>query len=158
MRSCTCVGYGAGSIQPRASIDGMLGRAEHRLARCVACLFALLLFFGLFPQQARADWSAWENLGGQLLEAPTCVSWGENRIDCLARHPVDTQVRHIAWDGTKWGIWESRGAGAAFPSAPNCLSWGANRIDCFARDYQQPGPMWHTFWDGTQWVGQTQTN
>jgi hypothetical protein len=121
-------------------------------------LFALLLFFGLFPQQARADWSAWENLGGQLLEAPTCVSWGENRIDCLARHPVDTQVRHIAWDGTKWGIWESRGAGAAFPDAPYCLSWGANRIDCFARDYQQPGPMWHTFWDGTQWVGQTQTN
>jgi hypothetical protein len=121
-------------------------------------LFALFLFFGLFPQQARAQWSDWENLGGQLLESPTCVSWGENRIDCFARHPVDTQVKHIAWDGTQWGIWESRGAGAAFPSAPNCLSWGANRIDCFARDYNQPGPMWHTFWDGTQWVGQSQSN
>ena len=32
-----------------------------------------------------AVWGGWENLGGVLLEAPNCVSWGLNRIDCFGR-------------------------------------------------------------------------
>jgi len=147
MRSCTCVGYGAGSIQPRVSIHGMLWRAQHRLARYLTCLFALFLFFCLFPQQARAQWSHWESLGGNIIEAPSCVSWGENRIDCFARS--GQAMLHRWWNGTQWGGWES--LGGSLLNAPNCVSWGANRIDCFVRWSDQA--MWHRAWDGSQWGG-----
>ena len=31
------------------------------------------------------SWGGWENLGGVILEAPSCTAWGPNRIDCFAR-------------------------------------------------------------------------
>src|SRR5258708_3691719 len=123
MRSCTCVGCGAESSQQRSSIHGMLGRAQHRLARYLTCLFALFLFFGLFPQQARSQWSDWESLGGKLRETPSCVSWGENRIDCFARG-ADQAMWHRWWNGTQFGGWES--LGGVLLNVPNSVSSGAN--------------------------------
>ena len=32
-----------------------------------------------------SNWGGWENLGGVIYEAPSCVSWGSNRIDCFVR-------------------------------------------------------------------------
>jgi hypothetical protein len=46
----------------------------------------------------------WQNLGGSILEQPSCVSWGPNRIDCFARGP-DRAMWHRWWDGSQSGGW-----------------------------------------------------
>jgi len=43
----------------------------------------------------------WESLGGTILEEPSCVSWGSNRIDCFARG-TDKAMWHKWWNGSKW--------------------------------------------------------
>ena len=78
-------------------------------------------------------WFGWESLGGAILEQPSCVSWGANRIDCFARG-TDKAMHHKFWNGTAWFGWES--LGGAILEQPSCVSWGANRIDCFARGPQ----------------------
>lgn len=40
-------------------------------------------------------------------EAPSCVSWGVNRIDCFARGTDAARWRR-RWDGSAWGDWEPR--------------------------------------------------
>jgi len=35
------------------------------------------------------SWVGWEDLDGRLTSAPSCVSWGLNRIDCFARAESD---------------------------------------------------------------------
>lgn len=50
------------------------------------------------PSPAQAAWGGWESLGGVILEAPDCVSWGANRIDCFARG-TDNALHHRWWDG-----------------------------------------------------------
>ena len=92
------------------------------------------------------QWAGWEGLGGSLLDAPSCVSWGPNRIDCFARG-TDAAMWHRWWDGAQWAGWESLG-GIIFEQ-PSCTAWGPNRIDCFARG--GGGAMYHRWWDGAQW-------
>ena len=43
----------------------------------------------------------WENLGGAILEQPSCVSWGANRIDCFARG-TNKAMYHKWWNGSQW--------------------------------------------------------
>jgi hypothetical protein len=95
-----------------------------------------------------AAWGGWESLGGTILVAPNCVSWGANRIDCFARG-TDRAMWHRWWNGAAWGGWES--LGGTILEAPNCVSWGANRIDCFARGTDRA--MWHRWWNGAAWGG-----
>ncbi len=99
------------------------------------------------------SWGGWEDLGGNLAGSPSCVSWGPNRIDCLARNTSDTMI-HRWSDGQSWGGWEYLGGvpdligQSVIRGVPNCVSWGPNRIDCFIR-----GPddrMYHRWWNG-QW-------
>ncbi len=90
----------------------------------------------------------WESLGGAILEQPSCVSWGANRIDCFARG-TDKAMHHKFWNGTAWFGWES--LGGAILEQPSCVPWGANRIDCFARGTDKA--MHHKFWNGTAWFG-----
>jgi hypothetical protein len=102
----------------------------------------------LAPEEGRAQWGGWESLGGVILEAPNCVSWGPNRIDCFARG-TNAAMWHRWWNGTAWGGWEN--LGGVILEQPNCVSWGPNRIDCFARGTDQA--MYHRWWDGTAWGG-----
>jgi Repeat of unknown function (DUF346) len=98
---------------------------------CHAVILVLLIgVIALPPRGARAAWGGWEDLGGILLEAPNCVTWGANRIDCFARG-TDRAMYHRWWDGSTWGGWED--LGGIILEAPNCVSWSVNRIDCFAR-------------------------
>jgi trypsin len=43
-------------------------------------------------------WGGWESLGGIILDRPSCVSWGSDRIDCFARG-TDRAMWHRWWDG-----------------------------------------------------------
>ena len=88
-----------------------------------------------------SGWGGWEDLGGTILEAPSCVSWGPNRIDCFARG-LNKAMWHRWWDGNAWGGWED--LGGSILEAPACVSWGPNRIDCFARGENKA--MWHRWW------------
>ncbi|MFL5284185.1 MAG: hypothetical protein ACJ8AW_25140 [Rhodopila sp.] len=101
----------------------------------------LLLGGLLTPSVSHAQWGGWESLGGIILEAPDCVSWGPNRIDCFARD-TDRAMYHRWWDGSNWGGWES--LGGIILEAPDCVSWGLNRIDCFARGTDRT--MYHRWW------------
>jgi hypothetical protein len=83
----------------------------------------------------------WESLGGVLLEAPSCVSWGSNRIDCFARG-TNQAMYHQSWNGSAWSGWGS--LGGVLLEAPSCVSWGSNRVDCFARGTDRA--MWHRWW------------
>jgi hypothetical protein len=95
-----------------------------------------------------SNWGGWESLGGVILEAPSCVSWGSNRIDCFARG-ADEAMYHRWWDGANWNGWEN--LGGVILDRPDCVSWGSNRIDCFARGTDQA--MYHRWWDGANWNG-----
>ena len=112
-------------------------------------LLALTLTAALLTgQKARAQWSGWESLGGVTLEAPDCVSWAPDRIDCFARG-TNASMWHRWWNGSAWGGWED--LGGLLLEQPNCVSWGQNRIDCFVRGTDQA--MYHRWWDGSSWGG-----
>jgi hypothetical protein len=103
--------------------------------RQLICGVLLLAICGLLPQPALAQWGGWEDLGGIIFEAPNCVNWGANRIDCFARG-TDRAMYHRWWDGNQWGGWED--LGGVILESPNCISWSVNRIDCFARGLNLP--------------------
>ena len=46
--------------------------------------------------KALAQWGGWESLGGVIMDPPSCVSWGPNRIDCFARG-TDNAMYHRWW-------------------------------------------------------------
>jgi hypothetical protein len=84
-----------------------------------------------------------------LTSDPDCVSWGPDRIDCVARGP-DNALWHNAWMGRQgWNGWES--FGGTLTSGPSISSWGPNRLDMFAKG--SDNALWHIMWDGTlhQW-------
>ena len=126
------------------------------MLKCRSTISKLLLVFSVsfalataaLVERAQAQWGGWESLGGIILEEPNCVSWGANRIDCLARG-TDRAMWHRWWNGSTWGGWES--LGGIILEQPSCVSWGANRIDCFARGTDRA--MWHRWWNGSAWGG-----
>jgi hypothetical protein len=50
-----------------------------------------------------SSWGGWETLGGIILEQPSCVSWGANRIDCFGRG-LDNALWHRWWPCPGCGI------------------------------------------------------
>jgi C1A family cysteine protease len=74
-------------------------------------------------------WHGWESLGGMITSKPSAVSWGENRIDIVARG-TDSAVWHYWWDGSSWHGWES--LGGIIHGAPAICSWASGRLDVFA--------------------------
>ena len=119
-----------------------------RAIRYATCSAFLIGVVAAPPPAALAAWGGWQDLGGVILEAPNCVNWGANRIDCFARG-TDRAMYHRWWDGSAWGGWED--LGGTILEAPNCVSWSVNRIDCFARGTDQA--MYHRWWDGNAWGG-----
>jgi hypothetical protein len=125
---------------------GKFGARRRWLA--VFCGVVAAVGAGVASAPAQAAWGGWEDLGGKILEAPNCVTWSANRIDCFARG-TDSAMYHKWWNGSAWGGWED--LGGKILEAPNCVSWAANRIDCFARGTDTA--MYHKWWDGSAWGG-----
>jgi hypothetical protein len=60
-------------------------------------LLAAVLLTSVEAAPALAQqWRGWENLGGVILEEPSCTSWGPNRIACFARG-TDWAMYHRWW-------------------------------------------------------------
>jgi hypothetical protein len=107
-------------------------------------------------------WSNWQSLGGQeflvgppdpnsngeAVSVPTCVSWGENRIDCF-QLGVDRGLWHKYWNGSSWVDWEALGGNIA--STASCTTWSVNRIDCFAVGGTDHALV-HKAWNGEKWL------
>jgi PBS lyase HEAT-like repeat-containing protein len=115
-------------------------------------LWLALVVLMLAPSGAFAQVTGWESLGappgGWIQEAPECVSWGANRIDCFGRGG-DWGLWHKFFDGANWRGWEP--LGGTILETPECVSWGPNRLDCFARG--QDLALYQRFFDGQNWGG-----
>src|SRR5262249_40249596 len=48
------------------------------------------------------SFAGWESLGGVIIDDPTAISWGPNRLDIVAEG-TDDAVWHKWWDGSHWG-------------------------------------------------------
>lgn len=112
----------------------------------------------------------WEDLGGPIMDQPSCVAWPPRvnpptpgRIHCFARF-ADNTLRHKWWDGSAWQGWENLGAPgapgefAAIMDQPTCISKVVNRIDCFVRNTNSDlrWKLWNgpgTLWSGWAAVG-----
>ncbi|WP_395689917.1 phosphatidylinositol-specific phospholipase C domain-containing protein [Caenimonas koreensis] len=93
-------------------------------------------------------WTAWSDLGGNLISAPTAASWANGRLDVFAVG-VDNTLWHIYFDGGAWKGWES--LGGVLTSAPTVASWGNGRLDVFARSTDRG--LWHRYFNGGAWSG-----
>lgn len=76
-----------------------------------------------------SGWSGWESLGGVITATPRAVSWGANRIDCVARN-LGSSVSHKWWNGSTWQGWED--LGGVIQGGPAICSWASGRLDIFA--------------------------
>ena len=92
-------------------------------------------------------WSGYENLGGLITSKPNAVSWGNNRIDVVARG-LDSAVHHRWWDGSAWRGWES--LGGQIQGAPAICSWASGRLDIFATGLNHH--LYHRWYQGG-WSG-----
>ena len=110
-----------------------------------------------------STWVPWTDRGAPsgsgALNVPMAVSWGTNRIDVFATSGSGTSktIWHIAWNGSSWQLWDSRGSppnGASV--SPAVVAWGPNRLDLFTLSTtMEPGSVddncWHDSWNGSVW-------
>lgn len=75
------------------------------------------------PKTVQAQWGGWENLGGTIQEAPNCVSWGSNRIDCFARG-TDSAMYHRWWPCPSCGVLSRRNIKTFTEAELNALRHG----------------------------------
>lgn len=104
----------------------------------------------LFQNYRQGNWSGWSvpaALRGIVLRsAPSCASWGVNRLSCVALTEGNTEVWHFYWDGTGWGR-QSLGGNAS--SAPTIASNGPGQLAVFvAGDRNQ---LFGKSWVRNQW-------
>ncbi len=99
-------------------------------------LLLCLLYFSFVPP-VHAD-----NI--TLSSNPDCVSFSQDRIDCVAR-ATDSALWHTSWTAGSWNGWES--FGGILTSGPSITSSAPGRLDMFARGADNA--MWHIIWDGS---------
>ncbi len=75
-------------------------------------------------------WIGYFPLGGFLTSSPAVSSWGENRLDVVARGG-DNALYHKWWNGMAWSEYER--LGGSLEGAPAAISRGPNLIDAFFR-------------------------
>lgn len=77
-------------------------------------------------------WSAWEDLGGCMVENPAVASWSYGRLDVLVQNcnATGNNLSHRAFSNGAWAGW---GAPTVTTSrivgSPSVVSWGHERID-----------------------------
>src|SRR4051794_24860038 len=135
----------------RSSMSRRLRLAFRSAAWSAGLLLAFALILSLSTARAAptpaGSLEGWEDLGGPVLEQPSCVSWGPGRLDCFARGTANI-LYHAWWDGQNWAGWED--LGGVLLEVPSCVSWGPNRLDCFARGAD--AGLMHRAWDGQNWL------
>lgn len=79
---------------------------------------------------ARAATMEWQPVHrGVASEAPECVSWADDRVDCLVR----TFGNGLSWVYVEAGGWNlPRNLGGELAGAPSCVTRGPFNLDCFA--------------------------
>ncbi|MBL8536144.1 MAG: hypothetical protein JNM59_01935 [Hyphomonadaceae bacterium] len=92
------------------------------------------------------QWAGWENLGGSLTSAPTCLAPAENRLECYARD-TNGNLQRRWWDGSTWNGWQGLpgvtmqlyddGAGAG----PSCVRDNTGMTHCFV--WGADNALWH---------------
>jgi hypothetical protein len=94
--------------------------------------------------------SAWEPLGGQIIDSVSAVSWSENRLDLFVRG-TDNAVYHKAWDGANWypSLTDWEPLGGQIIGSVSAVSWSENRLDLFVRGTDNA--VYHKTWDGANW-------
>jgi hypothetical protein len=103
------------------------------------------------PTNGWSGWMAVPNSGGRLAGGPGAVSWGDGRVDVVARG-TSNQVLHWSYDvsNPQWFFDESLGAPpGGMTGDPDLSSWGKNRLDLFARGSN--GYLWHRWYNGSGW-------
>jgi hypothetical protein len=92
-----------------------------------ACLGAALLFSSSFAQAEALDWQPVYR--GVTSEAPECVSWADDRVDCLVR----TFGNGMSWVYVEAGGWNlPRNLGGDLAASPSCVSRAPFTLNCFA--------------------------
>jgi hypothetical protein len=91
------------------------------------CLGAALLFASSFAQAEALDWQPVYR--GVTSEAPECVSWADDRVDCLVR----TFGNGMSWVYVEAGGWNlPRNLGGDLAASPSCVSRAPFTLNCFA--------------------------
>jgi DNA-binding beta-propeller fold protein YncE len=91
-----------------------------------------------------------EDFGGWAASAPECVSWSEQRIDCMVVGGDGALYQRWSDDaGQRWDGWYRLG-GALATERPSCVSVGENLLDCFAVGVDRA--LWQLRFDGASWL------
>lgn len=95
------------------------------------------------------NWGLWgdELPASGLNSAPSATSWGNNRIDLVARQQANNEVLHVCYDDA--GGWRSKRLGGTVTAAPTICALGPKQLHVFARGLD--GNTWHKSGDGTNW-------
>lgn len=96
-----------------------------------------------------SQWSAWDDLGGQIQGGPGVVIAG-GTTDIYARG-MDDALWQKYWDGSSWSDWFRHDDGAILGSGPCIVASGPDHRDVYIRGAN--GAVWHKWWDGSQWSG-----
>jgi hypothetical protein len=92
--------------------------------------------------------ATWQSLGGGFSSAPYAVASG----DFMHLFAVDTQgvLKHIRWDGSSWGQWESLdGVLMSPPTANSFVTSERVWVYGLGTDFA----IWRRVFDGTSWSG-----
>jgi hypothetical protein len=80
-----------------------------------------------FAQAEALDWQPVHR--GVSSEAPECVSWADDRVDCLVR----TFGNGMSWVYVEAGGWNlPRNLGGDLAASPSCVSRAPFALNCFA--------------------------
>jgi hypothetical protein len=94
-----------------------------------ACLGAALLFVMSFAQAEALDWQPVHR--GVSSEAPECVSWADDRVDCLVR----TFGNGMSWVYVEAGGWNlPRNLGGDLAASPSCISRAPLHLELLCSD------------------------
>lgn len=97
---------------------------------------------------ANGAWSGWYDMGEQIIDAPSIVSWGAGRLDIFARGIDHHLLQRTLSNGT-WGAWQVIGgdltSGPSATIAPGTTGW----IGVAARGAD--GAVWYTYFYNGAW-------
>lgn len=93
------------------------------------------------------NWRVPEPFRGIILRsAPSCASWGFERLSCVALIEGDNAVWHFYWDGSTWA---RQSLGGVATSAPSVASPGRDLLAVFVAG--ERGQLFGRSWVRGQW-------
>jgi hypothetical protein len=96
------------------------------------------------------SWWGWNQIPGitNMVGAPSAVSWGNGRIDIVAKDSGNNYKWTSYNNPSGWTAWAA--IGCCFDTSPSLSTWGTNRLDVFGGI---GGNLWHGWYTGgPNWV------